>query len=271
MSGIPPQLIQKHFSRISKIASALGQSGTFNQGVASKFRFTKNINQLTKALNANINQIGQALVQALQKKVSANIGKQNIQGGQPNKSQLLSARAPIDDSARRMLLDFYQEAWRRKYDDYIKRHSSVSPDAEYDKRRWAKQKKAWKRKVAPWYRPNKKIEYVSQGLATGFLRKSIRGAFKKGGGKYLTVHQSLQQIGWVWHPERYDYKYTQWFTSVSEWMYKAGVVDPTEPFVDFLDEDWNKLADIMEVIYRDGPIEELENILSTMRWNAEKI
>lgn len=230
---------------------------------------TKSLGRLTSIISKDIKDIKEQIAESFRKHISSSISVNNLQNGLNSGANVANGlNAPLDSKHKAMLHDFYQEAWRRKYDDYIAKNKRAVPDKIYQSRPWYKKKKRMLDKEAPNYRPNKKIEYVGQGMATGYLRESIRRSFKRGGGKFLDLNESLTHIGWTFKPQSYDDKYLKWFVRVSEYMKKIGVRGGMEPFVDFTDQDWSKIADILNNIYQQGPVEDIINIIEGMRWNA---
>jgi hypothetical protein len=182
----------------------------------------------------------------------------------PNSDNPVSKSLKKSPQLKNLYLAF-QRSWNRKYDDYRNRHKAIISPEKYKRTPWYRYKVENYRKLpGPWYKPSRKIDSTAQGLATGFLKRSIGDSFKSGGGKYLKLSISVDQISWQWLVESYDPLYSEWLERITPYMQDIGVVEQGKPFVDFLESDWQELGEIMNEIYNTGPAEAIIQMINDL-------
>jgi hypothetical protein len=182
----------------------------------------------------------------------------------PNSENPVSKSLKKSPQLKKLFLAF-QRSWNRKYEDYRARHRARVSPSSYKKTAWYRYKVENYRKLpGPWYRPSRKIDSKAQGLATGFLKRSIGDSFKSGGGKYIKLSINVTEISWEWRTEEYDRLYTKWLETVTPYMQDIGVVEKNKPFVDFLDDDWQDIIAIMTQIYVSGPAEGIIKMINDL-------
>jgi hypothetical protein len=241
-----------------KIWGIFSGRGSTNRFLNRAKRFK--IENLTAKSKGNVNW-SQKTVQKNFEKFSK---KLNSVFEHPNSDNPVSRSLKKNPQLKNLYLAF-QRAWNRKYDDYRRRHQAIVDVEVYQESPWYHYKVANYRKLpGPWYRPQRKIDSTAQGLATGFLKRSIGDSFKSGGGKYLKLSVAVDQISWQWLPDSYDNKYSEWLERVTPYMQSIGVVPLGTPFVDFLDSDWQELGEIMNEIYNSGPAEAIIEMINDL-------
>lgn len=156
----------------------------------------------------------------------------------------------------------FEQAWRKQYDEYIRRHRALPRKIPYEKTAWAKYKKEnVGKRPGPWFAPSLPIRYTTHTLATGYLRENIAKAFKSRGNSLLKIDKSLAQIAWQFDISASPDNYEEWFLEVSKKFQSSGVSPGAEGVVDFSDIDWQVISGLVATSLRDNPVEEIIDIL----------
>ena len=198
--------------------------------------------------------------------------KDVIEGGYlfTNASPLGSNIAPLSSYPKAAdLKRLYVKAWENTYDSYIQKHKQITPEKKYAKNPWVRYKRNNTGASSPML-PSKSLRYKGHSLATGHLRDTIAEAFEDGGANHVPVFNLLVKGGYKWNKSQYKTDgntYHKWIEKISSSFESQGMYTAlggnADNIVQLLDSDWDKIAKLMLQIYKDGPVEDIKNLLTT--------
>jgi hypothetical protein len=198
--------------------------------------------------------------------------KDVIEGGYlfTNASPLGANIAPLASYPKASdLKRLYVKAWKNTYDSYIQKHMQITPENKYAKAPWVRYKRNNIGSPSKIF-PSKPLKYKGHSLATGHLRDTIADAFEAGGANHVSVFNLLVKGGYKWEKGQYETDgglYHKWIDIISsnfqsKGMYSALKGD-ADNIVQLSGNDWNDIAKLMLQIYKDGPVEDIKNLLTT--------
>lgn len=163
----------------------------------------------------------------------------------------------------------YVKAWKKTYERYINKHRQITPEAKYAKVPWVRYKRNNQGAASP-FMSSLPLKYKNHSLATGYLRDSIAQAFDDGGDAALSVFNLLVKGGYRWEKSYYASshpKYHKWIERISSRFETAGMYSQfggtADSIVQLDPGDWDEIARLMLKIYKDGPVEDVKNLLTT--------
>jgi hypothetical protein len=198
--------------------------------------------------------------------------KDVIEGGYlfTNASPIGANIAPLSTYPKASELKrLYVKAWKNTYDSYIQKHKQITPEAKYAKVPWVRYKRNNIGASSKIF-PSKPLKYKGHSLATGHLRDTIAEAFEDGGANHVSVFNLLVKGGYKWEKGQYETdggSYHKWIDKIStsfqsKGMYSALKGD-ADNIVQLSGNDWDDIAKLMLQIYKDGPVEDIKNLLTT--------
>lgn len=169
----------------------------------------------------------------------------------------------------RKLKRLYLKAWNSTYMHYRTVHAEANPEQTYARNFWVRHKRQNIGNPSPFL-PSRNLKYKSHSLATGYLRQSIFDAFVKSGNEHLQVFNLLVKGGFSWDKSSYSNqgeKYFDFIDIVSKTFEGYGMYSALggnrDDIVDFFSNDWDDISKMMLQIYKDGPVEDIKNLLNT--------
>lgn len=163
----------------------------------------------------------------------------------------------------------YVKAWQNTYKGYIVHHMSMTPEAKYSGIPWVKHKRRNQGSPSK-FMPSRPLKYKTHSLATGYLRDSIAQAFEDGGDSSVSVFNLLVKGGYKWNKSYLssaEPAYHKWIETVSKGFQSGGMYaalgGDKDNIVQFGDKDWQDISKLMLQIYKDGPVEDVKNLLTT--------
>lgn len=165
-------------------------------------------------------------------------------------SRKVTSLSELKTSRKLRLQRLYSAAFRNKYNEIRKEYKIQDQKyREKDYYRWKKSAKG--KKTARW--SGKKIQFVSEGLASGFLRDSIFSGLRRGGNAYVDMAnlmvQGSYEINWDAYNRRTDGKV--YYLAFIDYLVSLGVLEDREDFLDFRQSDWDTIAKFMLEIIRE--------------------
>lgn len=143
--------------------------------------------------------------------------------------------------------ELYVNAWDRRYSEI--RHRYLAAGGNSKKWRLYKQRnqgKEAKHNGMP-------IKFSTEALMTGFLRQSVRDAFRSGGNKYLDVGNLMLEGAFAFHPDRYPGKDSKSYVDrFIHFLMRRDILPESELLVDFSQSDWQLIAVTTRKIIKEG-------------------
>jgi hypothetical protein len=172
------------------------------------------------------------------------------------------------------LLRIYVKAWNRTYASYITKHKQALSQSKYDEFPFVKWKKENLGNESK-YLPGETIKYTTHSLATGFLRRSISQAFSgETNYRFLRLPNLFLVGGFEFNRKMIATEagsdYFKFITRASNFLNKLGVYSglqgaSSKDFVQFFDNDWQRIADFMVEAWTEGPVSAMEDALKTLQ------
>jgi hypothetical protein len=172
------------------------------------------------------------------------------------------------------LLRIYVKAWNRTYASYISKHKAALPKSEYDELPFVKWKKENLGRDSKYF-PGQSIKYTTHSLATGFLRRSISEAFSgEENYKFLRLPNLFLVGGFEFNRRKIandaGSDYFKFITRASNFLNKLGVYSglqgaSSKDFVQFFENDWQRIADFMVEAWTEGPVSVMEDALRDLQ------